>query len=604
MENHEMEGSCMDENRTPSGAQHLPRLRFPDLRKTCEVFVDWAAPFLNGTELAETRVQLKEFLDPLGPGYALQRTLEEILEEDPSFLGHIPYWNRWYLAQDAPLGFETNPYYLLDVAPADQLRQAAELTAKAVSFCLSIADGTLLPDDYKGRPLCMKQYSSMFGGVRIPAHGPDGFVSHTAGRGPKELPRHIAVLKSGRIFALEVLDGWARPYGSEALVEAFRGIEAAAGYSRQPHAGVLTTLKRHEWAPVREDLIRAHKNNREALEAVESALFMVCLDDAAPSGAVEAGRLLLCENNRWYDKTLQIIVFRDGQAGINFEHSHLDGLPMTRLSRFLTQKETPPEKTARGLPAFCEVYLTLTARLREIIEEADNRLKNRISKLGTRLLELPVGSGDIKRYDISPDAFVQLALLLACRKHLGRWVSTSEAVMLRLFEGGRTGVMRTLTPEALAFFTLLETPSKPRSVQAEALRKASSAHAGRINLCLGGRGPEEHLQALLAVHLHGRAKNEALPRLFKGPAWSRLQETFVATSTTPPEGLRLAGYGPLSEQSFGGRYMKTDPHILFNLSFWQGSALDPEGLAETLCSSVEEMFSVFEGAATEDPKRR
>jgi carnitine O-acetyltransferase len=176
--------------------------------------------------------------------------------------------------------------------------------------------------------------------------------------------------------------------------------------------------------------------------------------------------------------------------------------------------------------------------------------------------------------------------------------------MLRLFEGGRTGVMRTLTPEALAFFTLLETPSKPRSVQAEALRKASSAHARRINLCLGGRGPEEHLQALLAVHLHGRTKNEALPRLFKGLAWSRLQETFVATSTTPPEGLRLAGYGPLSEQSFGGRYMKTDPHILFNLSFWQGSALDPGGLAETLCSSVEEMFSAFEGAAMEDPKRK
>jgi carnitine O-acetyltransferase len=242
--------------------------------------------------------------------------------------------------------------------------------------------------------------------------------------------------------------------------------------------------------------------------------------------------------------------------------------------------------------------------MRELIEEADKRLEHRISKLGTRLLELPVGKGDIKRSGVSPDAFVQLALLLACRKHRGRWASTSEAVMLRLFEGGRTGVMRTLTPEALAFFSLLESPSTPRPVRAEALRKASSAHARRINLCLEGRGPEEHLHALLAAHLQRCDKNQTLPGLLRGLAWSRLQETFVATSTTPPEGLRLAGYGPLSEEGFGGRYMKTDPHILFNLSFWQGSASDPAAFAETLCSSVEEMFSVFEGAVTGDPRRR
>ncbi len=594
----------MGEKRTLAGPRHLPRLRFPDLRKTCEEFVNWTAPFLNGTELAETQCEVKEFLSPGGPGYALQRTLEETLEDDPSFLGHIPYWNSWYLAQDAPLGFETNPWYLLDVVPVDPLRQAAELTAKAVSFCLSIADGTLEPDDYKGRPLCMKQYPSIFGGVRIPAQGPDGFISHTAGRNPKKLPRHIVVLRSGKIFSLEVLDGEARPYDSEALAEAFRNIEATAGRGPRVHAGILTTLKRHEWAPVREELTRAHKNNLDALETIESALFVVCLDDVAPTSVSEAGRLLLGGKNRWYDKSLQIIIFRNGQAGINFEHSHLDGLPMTRLSKFLTRKDSPRKETASGLPSFCEIHLVLTTRLREVIEKADNRLEDRISKLGTRLLELPVGEGDIKRYGVSPDAFVQLALLLACRKHRGRWVSTSEAVMLRLFEGGRTGVMRTLTPEALAFFTLLESPSPSRSVRVEALRKASSAHARRIGLCLEGRGPEEHLQALLAVHLQRHDKNQSLPGPFQGLAWSRLQETFVATSTTPPEGLKLAGYCPLSEESFGGRYMKTDPHILFNLSFWQGSASDPAGFAETLCCSVEEMFSVFEDVAVGDPRRR
>jgi len=580
----------------------MPRLRFPDLRETCENFVDWASPFLNGTELAETDRLVRDFLSPFGQGQALQRTLQETMEEDPSFVEHIPYWNKWYLAQDAPLGFETNPYYLLDLEPSDPLKRAAELTSSALSFCLSIADGTIEPDLHKGQALCMKQYSSIFGAVRIPREGPDSFVSHAAGHSRKGLPRHVVVFRGGKIFSLRVLDENAQPYSTEALEEAFRSI---ATVRRNPfvHAGVLTTRPRHEWAQIREEIIRAHKNNEEALGIIERALFAVCLDDTAPADDSEAGLLLLSGNNRWYDKTLQIILFGNGQAGINFEHSHLDGLPMTRLARYLVRRETTDEAFARGKPVLSEVSLALTTKLREQIEKADRLLEKRVSKLGTRRLELPVGKKDIKQCGISPDAFVQLALLLACRRHLGSWVSTSEAVMLRLFEGGRTGVMRTLTPEALTFFSLLESPSTPRAVLAEALRKASSAHARRIDLCLKGRGPEEHLHALLAVSLHVDGMNGDLPGLFTGVAWSRLQDTFVATSTTPPEGLRLAGYGPLSEKGWGGRYMKTDPHLLFNLSFWRESAFEPDGFAEKLCACAEEMISVFETAKMEDSQR-
>jgi len=592
----------MHENRYHRESRQMPRLRFPDLRETCENFVDWASPFLNGTELAETDRLVRDFLSPSGQGEALQRTLRETLEEDPSFVEHIPYWNKWYLAQDAPLGLETNPYYLLDLEPSDPLQRAAELTSSALSFCLSIADGTIEPDVHNGQALCMKQYSSIFGAVRIPRKGPDSFVSHAAGQSRRGLPRHVAVLRGGKIFSLQVLDDNGQPYGTEALEEAFRSI---ATVRRNPsiHAGVLTTRPRHEWAHVREELIRAHKNNEEALGIIERALFAVCLDDTAPADDSEAGLLLLSGNNRWYDKSLQVIVFRNGQAGINFEHSHLDGLPMTRLARYLARRETTDEAFTRRKPVFSEVPLALTTKLRERIEKADRLLEKRVSKLGTRRLELSVGKKDIKQCGISPDAFVQLALLLACRRHRGRWVSTSEAVMLRLFEGGRTGVMRTLTPEALAFFTLLESPSTPRPVRAEALRKASSAHARRIDLCLKGRGPEEHLHALLAASLHVDGMNENLPRLFTGVAWSRLQNTFVATSTTPPEGLKLAGYGPLSGEGLGGRYMKTDPHILFNLSFWRESAFEPDGFAEKLCTCAEEMISVFETAKTEDSQR-
>ena len=73
------------------------------------------------------------------------------------------------------------------------------------------------------------------------------------------------------------------------------------------------------------------------MDVVDSALFVVCLDDSTPESINET-----CENmlsgtyklekgvqigtctNRWYEK-LQVIVAANGTAGINFEHSGVDG---------------------------------------------------------------------------------------------------------------------------------------------------------------------------------------------------------------------------------------------------------------------------------------
>jgi len=571
----------------------LPVLRFPKLSETCASFLDWAAPFLNGTELAEARRQVKAFLSPWGEGQALQRALNETLAEDPSFLGYLPYWGKWYLEQDEPLGLYTNPYYLLDMPPSKPLERAADLICSALEFCLALADGALVPDELNGRPLCMKQYSSIFGAVRLPEEGPDRFVRYTKPRGRRGLPRHIAVLAKGRIFSLEVLDGKSQPYGRRAIEESLRVLTSTAG-AAQIHPGIFTTLRRSEWARIRKDILRAHKRNEQALEAIEGSLFVLCLDDYAPAGAVEAGRALLSGGNRWYDKTLQIIVFSNGQAGINFEHSHLDGLPMTRLARHLVENKPGQSEMSRGIPVFREISLNLTTGLRKLMEKTSTRLDREVGDLGTSLLRLPLGKGDIKNFGISPDAFVQLALLLAGRRHWDRWISISEAVMLRLFDSGRTGVMRTLTPEALSFVTLMNSSTATRKARAEALKKASKAHSERIKKCLEGRGPEEHLNALLAIHRHKAGKDSPRPVLFAGKAWNRLQDTLIASSTTRDEGLALAGWGPLSLEGLGARYMKTDPDILINLSYRESSSNDPEGFMETLLACVKEMMLLFE----------
>jgi carnitine O-acetyltransferase len=119
--------------------------------------------------------------------------------------------------------------------------------------------------------------------------------------------------------------------------------------------GVFTTLKRSEWAAARKDLCSLERNEN-ALHIIDSALFVLVLDDYAPSdihdvaanmlhgtnqlaegGTLQVGTCL----NRWYDK-LQVrqIHWRCGKKQLlttnNISHTFCDDLlyePVDRLSR-------------------------------------------------------------------------------------------------------------------------------------------------------------------------------------------------------------------------------------------------------------------------------
>lgn len=97
--------------------------------------------------------------------------------------------------------------------------------------------------------------------------------------------------------------------------------------------GVLTAENRNTWADVREHLLEAH--NEAALDTIDSALFVVSLDEANhPDASIEKA-VPIVQNmlhgdangliNRWFDKSFSLIVCKDGNAGINFEHSWGDG---------------------------------------------------------------------------------------------------------------------------------------------------------------------------------------------------------------------------------------------------------------------------------------
>lgn len=79
--------------------------------------------------------------------------------------------------------------------------------------------------------------------------------------------------------------------------------------------GLLTTENRKIWSDLRNSILKSNKNNAECLAVVDSALFIVCLDDCKAKDLSELCGNFLCGTydlqqgvqvgtctNRWYDK--------------------------------------------------------------------------------------------------------------------------------------------------------------------------------------------------------------------------------------------------------------------------------------------------------------
>ncbi len=149
--------------------------------------------------------------------------------------------------------------------------------------------------------------------------------------------------------------------------------------------------------------------NRATLENLQKCLFIMCLDDSlgnlqdstgqTPHPALERSpinRAIATNNlhgnghnagNRWFDKTLQFIVTRDGGVGLNFEHTPFDGHVAVAAMESALRGTVKWEKEvviwesegvdahhiAAGEPVRLE--WVVSAPLKEYLKEAENALK-------------------------------------------------------------------------------------------------------------------------------------------------------------------------------------------------------------------------------------
>lgn len=650
--------------------ESLPHLPIPDLNDTCRNYLTVLRPLQTDHEFKNTESAVESFLQ-LGQGEFLDHQLREYAELRNSYIEQ--FWYDSYLKYDSPVVLNLNPFFLLEDDPftselshfTAQVKRASSLVLSALKFVRAIKHETLLPDVMKnGKPLCMYQYSKLFGASRIPSD--EGCIMQSDPHS-----KHIVVLSRSQFYWFDVMDLGGNPILLEhELCANFTSIIADSQNATpkdiaKSSMGVLTTENRRAWNDVRRG-ISGNATNSEILSIVDRALFILCLDDVEISNLSELAQNMLCGisnldrgiqvgtcTNRWYDK-LQIIVTKNAKAGVNFEHTGVDGHTVLRfvsdvytdsILSFARSINTNAPSLWASKPAstlLCHAPSTqdeleklitiprkldwdVTPDLSLALRFGETRLSDLISQNEFKHLEFKqYGSLQIKKMNFSPDAFVQMAFQATYYALYGKVECTYEPAMTKQYFHARTEAIRPVSVESNLFVRKFFEESIPNKLKLKYLADACAAHSEQVKRCSQGKGVDRHLYALfcmwgryveshetplqpMTTGLHSSGddtlsewtitdspfehKTRQIPEIFADAGWDKLNNTIISTSNCGNPALRLFGFGPVSPQGFGIGYIIKDDSISICAS---SKHRQTERFLVTLESYFNEILNIFE----------
>jgi len=340
----------------------LPRLPVPPIDQTMERFLPTALPLARTPEEATALQQaVQKFPTQAAP--LQERLLERARDPTNANSSWLQlWWNQLgYLQVRDPVIINVSYFFHFaddptlaasshETASTDaQIQRGAAILTAVGHFRKQVCSGTLPAETVgkgdRSKTLCSAAYKYMFHGCRIPALTQDSYKIYDPA-----LHHHAIVAVQGHFFAVDLCDPvTADPYSVYELEAALRECRERAASLAQDEDGAptelgwLTSSNRDDWAQARATLLQQGGAAMErALERLESGAVLLNLDDDPAVSRAECAEKMLhgglaAGGNRWFDKSIQLIVARNGKAGLLGEHSMMDGMPVVSLADRITQ---------------------------------------------------------------------------------------------------------------------------------------------------------------------------------------------------------------------------------------------------------------------------
>lgn len=609
--------------------QHsLPKLPIPTISDTISRFLPTALPLAKSVDEKETLIIASDEFE--GQAVELQKRLVERKEGEMKDSSWLQFWwnSLGYLQVRDPVVVNVSYFFhfsddgTLPQYPTEKslgVLRAASLLHSTAQYRQLVASGEL-PHEAIGRkepktPLCSVAYKYMFNACRVPRKDEDTYRIYDP-----SLHSHVIVACGGKFYSFDFVEKESgEPLPLEVIEERLKKcVEMSKIGLPFPMLGYLTSDNRDTCAEAREELLRVGGSKmKEALEVLESGAVLICLDENEQPVSKRQGSeifwtgSLTSGHNRWFDKSIQLICTKNGKAGMNGEHSMMDGMPVVRFCDYITNKsygDVAAQSNSKGTNAggyesanhnvkdiFGDCAAELTSPGSNVNSHISQTKSNFDKLISAHELEvqsfLGYGSNAIKKMGLSPDAYVQMALQVATYRLWGEQGGTYEATQVRPFLHGRTETTRAVSPASEAFVKAMglrpkrdEADASKRAEKAELLQEAVASHVKYIGAAAKAMGVDRHFLGLALSVKDG----ESAPTLFSHPLYDRSKTWRVSTSHLTHPRFDSWGYGEVTPNGVGIAYSIHPSHCMFCITALREHDW-PERLSHLLEEALLEM---------------
>ncbi|XP_076363624.1 carnitine palmitoyltransferase 2 isoform X2 [Tachypleus tridentatus] len=611
----------------------LPRLPIPELEKTCERYLTALKPIISQDQMKKTEEIVNRFRS--GEGKVLHDELVA-LDKQHRYTSYISGpWFEMYLKSRLPLVINFNPFMAFKDDPKHeynhQLVRATNMLVSSLRFFKSLKENLLKPEVfhlnptksdtekflkfirwfpksvacygaywYKAFPLDMSQFDNLLCSTRIPRHGQDEIQA-------EQTSKHMAVLRKGHIYVFDALDQDGNIFPPSHLYSCLAYILTDNHPVPTHPVGVLTTENRDQWATVREMLKDA--GNKEQLRLIDSAIYvMVFEDETVGEDHIKAASTMLHGpfGNRWFDKSFQLIITKDGKAALNFEHAWGDGVAVLRFFNevykdSIENHHIHPNSTIPSDIDPSQFVRRLEFSMNEPIKTAIHKAQDNYEKL-TSTVRLHVMQYErmnrdfIKKQRLSPDAIMQLAFQMAYYKQYGKTVATYESCSTSAFKHGRTETLRPATMATKKCTEAFNSRCKPTPLELRSLlMECSKLHNKLTKEAAMGQGFDRHMFGLKHMALK---KGTLFPEIFQDEAYIAANHFILSTSTLSGPAFQGGGFGAVVPNGYGLAYGFFENMLGCLVSSYDGFC-DGKQFVECMESGLNEIHDVLYSTRSE-----
>jgi len=325
---------------------------------------------------------------------------------------------------------------------------------------------------------------------------------------------------------------------------------------------------------------------------------MLILEEDAPNTVEEMCSYGMHRKGKslWYDKNFNLVVCSNGRFCSNVDHTWADASVLVHVFDFVFSVESsvdhwvPHDPSDATLPHPEQLSWKVNPDIKAAIDVAQAKLNGMTQAVEVNVLKFQFfGKGLIKKFNMSPDAFCQVAIQLAYYQLHKQIVLTYESAATVRFRQGRTETVRSASNESKAFVESMEDSSKKDSERLKLLQNAVKKHTRTMRAATNGDGVDRHLLGLKILAVGSGM--DPLPAIFTDKAYQF--DFTLSTSQTPAVGTLGGGFSPLAQDGYGVSYVVTEDRLWFHIaSYAQYPTTSSTKFAEQLSKALLEMQRV------------